>query len=330
MEKTIRQNIRLGILVIAGTALFILTVYLIGNRQRLFGNTLTISAYFKNINGLILGNSVRYSGVDAGTVNAIEMMQDKSIRVEMAIDKNIMKFITKDAVATIGSDGLVGNMIVNIIPGKDSEPPVVSGDTITTFSRTSTDDLLNTFNVTNDNAAKLSANLLKITEEILNGEGVLGTLLKDPKITSDLKETLNNLKTTSRMTTESMTTFNNLLHSLQKKNSVVGVLQDSLVASQIKGTVSQVQSSVSKLDQVLENLNATILNLKDGKGSINYLSNDPKLVNKIDRAVTNLDSTLRQTHKAGKLLNENLEALKHNIFFRGYFKKQEKAEEKEK
>lgn len=330
MEKTIRQNIRLGILVIAGTALFILTVYLIGNRQRLFGNTLTISAYFKNINGLILGNSVRYSGVDAGTVNAIEMMQDKSIRVEMAIDKNIMKFITKDAVATIGSDGLVGNMIVNIIPGKDSEPPVVSGDTITTFSRTSTDDLLNTFNVTNDNAAKLSANLLKITEEILNGEGVLGTLLKDPKITSDLKETLNNLKTTSRMTTESMTTFNNLLHSLQKKNSVVGVLQDSLVASQLKGTVSQVQSSVSKLDQVLENLNATILNLKDGKGSINYLSNDPKLVNKIDRAVTNLDSTLRQTHKAGKLLNENLEALKHNIFFRGYFKKQEKAEEKEK
>ncbi|MFZ1513888.1 MAG: MlaD family protein, partial [Saprospiraceae bacterium] len=267
MEKTIRQNIRLGILVIAGTALFILTVYLIGNRQRLFGNTLTISAYFKNINGLILGNSVRYSGVDAGTVNAIEMMQDKSIRVEMAIDKNIMKFITKDAVATIGSDGLVGNMIVNIIPGKDTEPPVVSGDTITTFSRTSTDDLLNTFNVTNDNAAKLSANLLKITEEILNGEGVLGTLLKDPKITSDLKETLNNLKTTSRMTTESMTTFNNLLHSLQKKNSVVGVLQDSLVASQIKGTVSQVQSSVSKLDQVLENLNATILNLKDGKGS---------------------------------------------------------------
>ncbi|MBK6824337.1 MAG: MCE family protein [Saprospiraceae bacterium] len=330
MEKTIRQNIRLGILVIAGTALFILTVYLIGNRQRLFGNTLTISAYFKNINGLILGNSVRYSGVDAGTVNAIEMMQDKSIRVEMAIDKNIMKFITKDAVATSGSDGLVGNMIVNIIPGKDSEPPVVSGDTITTFSRTSTDDLLNTFNVTNDNAAKLSANLLKITEEILNGEGVLGTLLKDPKITSDLKETLNNLKTTSRMTTESMTTFNNLLHSLQKKNSVVGVLQDSLVASQIKGTVSQVQSSVSKLDQVLENLNATILNLKDGKGSINYLSNDPKLVNKIDRAVTNLDSTLRQTHKAGKLLNENLEALKHNIFFRGYFKKQDKAEEKEK
>lgn len=330
MEKTIRQNIRLGILVIAGTALFILTVYLIGNRQRLFGNTLTISAYFKNINGLILGNSVRYSGVDAGTVNAIEMMQDKSIRVEMAIDKNIMKFITKDAVATIGSDGLVGNMIVNIIPGKDSEPPVVSGDTITTFSRTSTDDLLNTFNVTNDNAAKLSANLLKITEEILNGEGVLGTLLKDPKITSDLKETLNNLKTTSRMTTESMTTFNNMLHSLQKKNSVVGVLQDSLVASQIKGTVSQVQSSVGKLDQVLENLNATILNLKDGKGSINYLSNDPRLVHKIDRAVTNLDSTLRQTHKAGKLLNENLEALKHNIFFRGYFKKQEKAEEKEK
>ena len=56
-------------------------------------------------------------------------------------------------------------------------------------------------------------------------------------------------------------------------------------------------------------------------GAINYLSNDPKLVTKIDSTMTNIS-------EASKKLNENLEALKSNFLFRGYFKKQEKAKKK--
>jgi len=66
-------------------------------------------------------------------------------------------------------------------------------------------------------------------------------------------------------------------------------------------------------------LNVTILNIKDGKGALNYLSNDENLVKKIDSTMTNLND-------ASIKLNENLEALKHNFLFRGYFKK--KAKEK--
>ena len=72
----------------------------------------------------------------------------------------------------------------------------------------------------------------------------------------------------------------------------------------------------------MSNLNTTINNIKDGKGAINYLSNDPKLVKKID-------STMININEASFRLNENLEALKHNFLFRGYFRKQEKAKLKE-
>jgi len=58
--------------------------------------------------------------------------------------------------------------------------------------------------------------------------------------------------------------------------------------------------------------------MKDGKGALNYLSNEPKLVKQID-------STMSNINQASSRLNENLEALKHNFLFRGYFKKQEKA-----
>ena len=76
------------------------------------------------------------------------------------------------------------------------------------------------------------------------------------------------------------------------------------------------QSSVG-IDKAITNLNATIKNIKDGKGAINYLSNDPKLVRKIDSTMTNIN-------QASYRLNENLEALKHNFLFRGYFRKLEK------
>jgi phospholipid/cholesterol/gamma-HCH transport system substrate-binding protein len=69
------------------------------------------------------------------------------------------------------------------------------------------------------------------------------------------------------------------------------------------------------------NLNTTISNAKDGKGAINYLSNNPKLVKQIDSTMTNIN-------QASQKLNENLEALKSNFLFRGYFKKQEKAKKK--
>jgi phospholipid/cholesterol/gamma-HCH transport system substrate-binding protein len=80
------------------------------------------------------------------------------------------------------------------------------------------------------------------------------------------------------------------------------------------------QSSVG-IDKAITNLNATIKNIKDGKGAINYLSNDPKLVRKID-------STMTSINQASFRLNENLEALKHNFLFRGYFRKLEKEKVK--
>ncbi len=321
MEKTTSQKIRLGLFVIIGLLVFILAVYFIGDKQKMFGKTNHLEAVFNNVNGLQLGNSVRYSGISVGTVRGIMMVNDTIIRVDMVIDKAIFSYIKKDAVATISSDGLVGNMIINIIPGKGNEPSVKPGDEIRSYNRVRTEDMLNTLSVTNKNAAKLTANLLKITDQINEGKGPLGSLLNDTIMSRDLKETMRYLKLTSKGASETITKIDKLVASMDNKNNVVGVIKDSAVANKVKKMVTNLDQSTKEINVVIANLNATILSIKDGKGSINYLANDPELVQKIDSTMTNIN-------EASAKLNENMEAMKHNFLFKGYFKKQEKEKAK--
>ncbi|TRX03447.1 MlaD family protein [Flavobacterium gawalongense] len=322
MEKTTSQKIRLGLFVIIGLIIFILAVYFIGDKQQMFGKTYHLKAIFNNVNGLQIGNNVRYSGINVGTVEGIEMVSDTIIRVDMLIEKNIFSYIKKDAVAIIGSDGLVGNMIINILPGKGKFPPVNPGDEIKSLNRVRTDDMLNTLGVTNKNASLLTADLLKITKEITDGKGTVGLLIKDSILAKDLKETVHYLKIAGKGTSESVTKLNRIISSLDNKDNVIGVLKDTAVANNMKTIVQNLDESSYKIDEVVTNLNSTITNIKDGKGAINYLSNDPELVRKIDSTMTNIN-------EASFRLNENMEALKHNFLFRGYFRKQEKAKLKE-
>ena len=321
MEKTTSQKIRLGLFVIIGLLVFILAVYFIGDKQKMFGKTNHLEAIFNNVNGLQLGNTVRYSGINVGTVRGIQMVNDTTIRVDMIIDKAIFPYIKKNAIATITSDGLVGNMIISIIPGKGNEPSVQPGDEIHSYNRVRTDELLNTLSETNKNTAKLTSNLLKITNEIIQGKGTLGALLNDTIISGDLKETMRYIKLTSKGASETVTKIDKLVASLDKKDNVVGVIRDSAVANKIKNMVTNLEQSTTEINTVMANLNATILNIKDGKGTINYLSNNPELVQKIDSTMTNIN-------EASAKLSENMEAMRHNFLFSGYFKKQAKAKAK--
>lgn len=314
MEKTTNQKIKLGIFVIVGALFFIIAIFFIGNKKDMFNKTIQLSAVFKNVNGLQSGNNVRFSGINVGAVQDIIIENDSTIRVYMLIEKDIATHIKKDAKATIGSDGLVGNMIINIIPGRLSNKIVEEGDIILSEDNKSTDEIMKTINSTTENAKLISDNILKITKQIGNDKGTLGMLINDTLASGDLKQTIFNLKTTTELASKSMANLNKIIDDLNNKDNVVGALKDTVTGRKIKMIVVNLEKSSQEI-------NKTITNLKDGKGLVNYLSNDPKLVKQIDSTMINLNQA------SGKL-NENLEALKHNFLFRGYFRKQEKAKAK--
>ena len=234
MEKSTNQKIKLGIFVIIGSLFFIIAIYFIGNKKDMFNETIQISAVFKNVNGLQHGNNVRFSGINVGTVKKIIIVNDSLIKVDMLIEEDIASHIKKDAMASIGSDGLVGNMIVNIIPGKKSNEMVKDGDVILSENKASTDEILKTINSTSENAKLITDNLVKITNQINSKKGTIGMLINDTVMSDDLKQTIYNLKVTTQSTSKSMANLNKIINDLNNKDNVVGALKDTVTGRKIK------------------------------------------------------------------------------------------------
>src|SRR4051812_5732722 len=83
MAKRISYQLKLGIFVSIGLAIFILGIFWIGKQKHLFNTTFSLSAVFTNISGLQVGNNVRFSGINVGTVDNVSIINDTSVRVIM-------------------------------------------------------------------------------------------------------------------------------------------------------------------------------------------------------------------------------------------------------
>ncbi|MCG8318825.1 MAG: MlaD family protein [Cytophagales bacterium] len=322
MKNTTLKNIKLGAFVTVGIALFIVAIYLIGNEKNMFGDTFELNALFGNVNGLQSGNNVRFSGINVGTVEEVIITNDSTIEVRMIIESDVRKYIKKDAIASIGSDGLMGNMLVNISPGNGNRPPVENNDYILSYSRIKTDDILNTLSMTNENAALLVSDLLKITQNINEGKGTFGALLVDTVLTAALRQTILQLNNAAYNTEQ---ISDNLIKTTEKLNEDEGLL----------GALIGDRGLTKKLDTIMENLTNTsdyltatsskletfIDHLEDGEGVVSMVVHDTVFVNDLKQTVANIN-------EGSARFNENMEALKHNFLFRRYFKRQAKKQNK--
>lgn len=194
MKKQIGNKVRLGILVSISIVLFVMAIYFVGQKQQLFNTTFHISGIFKDVSGLQVGNNVRFSGINVGIVDGLQQITDTTVSVDMVMNEKIRKFIKKNAKAIIGSDGLMGNKIVAIVPGATGMPEVSDNDIIATTTPVGIDDVLKKLKITADNAADITDDLSFIIGNIRAGKGTIGKLLMDSSFAMNIDKTIVNLK----------------------------------------------------------------------------------------------------------------------------------------
>src|ERR1700729_1763783 len=104
------KSLTVGTFVLAGLVLFMAGLILIGNRHEAFARHVDYYAEFTNLAGLSKGSKVQVAGMDAGQVLDVEVPGSPSarFRVKLRIDERLKGLVRTDSVATIGTQGVVG------------------------------------------------------------------------------------------------------------------------------------------------------------------------------------------------------------------------------
>lgn len=322
MKTRAIDNIKLGLFVIAALAFLILSLYLIGTNRNLFGSTFTISARFYNVNGLTSGNNVRFAGIDVGTVKDLTIESDSSVNVVMIIDKSVRQFIKNNSIATVGTDGLMGNKLININSVPGDAPSIQQGDVLASLKPIETDDMLRTLNATNENIRIITEDLKKITGKI-NDSNSLWSLLSDTTISKDLKEAVFSIKDAGDNASAAGREIADMVDTFAKGEGLAGTLfMDTVLSSNLRQSLNDVNSATNGLDSLIENLQDIVTGVNKGKGPAGAILTDSLMLEKINNSLSNIEQGTAR-------FNENMEAMKHNFLFRRYFKKQEKEAKKD-
>lgn len=204
MEKQSGYTWKLGMFVTIGLLLFIMAVYFIGKQQNLFGSTFHITSQFKTVSGLEVGNNVRFSGINVGTVEQIQLKNDSTVVVVLVMKEEVRKFIKTDATASIGSDGLMGDKVLTISPGAKSKKVIEDNGQIASVDGIEMQDLMKSVKKSVDNVGIISEELAIFSHSMNNGNGALARLVKDDKMANSVSNTLSNLETGTKGFSENM------------------------------------------------------------------------------------------------------------------------------
>lgn len=203
-EKSNNFKVRLGLFISVGILLFFLAIFFIGKQKNLFDPVFQLTTHFNNVSGLQVGNTVRFSGINVGTVDNIRIVNDTTVRVDMLIKSDVQKFIKKDSQAGIGSEGIIGDRVVVLSSGSVSSPEIKEGQVIASSEPTETDAIIESLSVTADNAAVATGQISEMLENINKGQGTLGRLIRDTTMAENIDRTIVNLRTSTKKLDQNM------------------------------------------------------------------------------------------------------------------------------
>jgi len=338
MTKHKTNTVKLGIFIVVAFILFTYGLYRVSNCQGVLGDSLALYVDFKDVKGLRPGNNVLYSGIKIGSVDEISIINDTTLRVKMSVERSVRDYLKKNALVSIGSSGLVGNMLLNITPVSGSAEIVVAQDFLNTEETVEVNEMLDQLSSTNANIALITEHLLAITQKIDEGQGSLSMLINDDQMAKNLQVSMANLERMSaRMSTASdqMAQFtvqlnegsgnlDYLLRDSSLKNQMAGLSDnlDTLLSVKTAPILDSLQTLAASMAKASRTVDALLQNLEQNEGLLSTLLQDSIISE-------DLQATMHNLEQGTQKFDENMKALQYSWPFKKFFKKQAKKVNKQ-
>lgn len=186
------DNLKLGAVVVFAMTALIVGLYMIGDKKNLFSKTFMITAEFRDVGGLTAGNNVRFGGIDVGTVEDVQVFTDTSVLVFMRIEEKYHYHIHPNSLASLSTDGVMGNRLVTISSYAPHGAPVANNHMIRSLNPVSMDETTRTLSETNKNLKDITDNVKRITAKL--DSSALWTVLSDSAVADNIRQSTFNLR----------------------------------------------------------------------------------------------------------------------------------------
>lgn len=312
-----KRSVIVGIFVLLGVLILVIGILTLGSQKKAFVKSITLTAVFDNVEGLTAGNNVWFSGVKIGTVKKINFHGNSQVEIEMDIENSVREYIRKNAMASISSDGFIGNKIVVIHGGTPTAAPVEDQDVLKSDSP---EDMMETLQVNNKNLVEITNDLKTITSKIAEGKGTIGAVLTDSVMAANFRAIVASLEATAGNTEDVSQALARFTGKLNTEGSLVNeLLTDTSVFNSLQASVSRLEDITLAASAITGDLKEVSANLDSSDNAIGLLLNDQETAGSLKAIIENLETSSEK-------LDQNMEALQHNFLFRGYFRRKAKDE----
>ena len=239
--------------------------------------------FLPNIESLNPGAFVTLSGLKVGVVGELKFTtrnNQQGILIELKIDKDYADRITPSSKAVVKTMGILGDKYVDISLGNPSEPPLQAGMFIRSEAPVNANELFADAAAALSDLKGLVRNIHLLSNQVANGQGIMGNMLADKKAGKNLSEIMQNLKAITK-------------NIAQGRGNLGKVLQDTSLYASLLNT-SQ------KLETITTQIGA-------GRGTVGKLISDTTMYANIKSISIRTDSLLQKLQgggTVGKLIND--------------------------
>lgn len=283
------NEFKVGALTLAAAVLLACMISFLG-AFTFFDNGYNLHVAYHGVSGLARGNVVRYAGVPVGTVSKMEVKPDK-VMVTLHINDDIK--IPGGAEFSIGSDGVMGEKYVDVIPPAKVSGVYLQPDSYLTGTRGSGLD-------------QFMENSSKVLEKVEGIADALNNVFGDVRVQKSMRDGFinardisNNLNTFTEVMAETATANKKLIGETVRELHDMSVSLNSTAAhldSLVKGADNQGKTG-PKVAELAESLAATGKNIEKITGVLAEVAEDPQTKKDIEETLHNARSVSRKADK---------------------------------
>jgi phospholipid/cholesterol/gamma-HCH transport system substrate-binding protein len=287
-----KRLMRAGIFALLGMVILLVGIFVIGNKQNLFSETISIYTTFQSVEGLKSGASVMMSGIKIGTVSNVQLMLDTAtyVRVDMVLEGDYHEYLRRSTYATIAQSGLIGDKLIELRINNATAPLLSDGDSIGSVPPPNYTAILDEARGSVRIAEKITASLDTLFMRFRRGEGTLGKLLTDEAAYNSIV----------RMTVSA----EQLMDRTNQQIAAVG------------GSVDRAAGNVLEMTAAGRDL---MLDVSKGKGTIGALMYDRTLYDSLESLTGALSAAASSAGFAAREFGLNMRGLRSNWLVGGLF-----------